>query len=390
MSPTVSFFVHNLAGNPVGRALPIARAFERLGYQVEILGFIFGQGHVFEPYRDEIEAKTIHTTKKPLALFQNIRKLARQATGDIVYAFKPLMTTFAPALYAARVVRHRPLLLDVEDEEVYTHTISNGRDLWMKVLRGWRLGTSWKYTRTIQAFRGLVDARTVVSTALQERYGGILLRHGPDDSTFDPTRDFGAKDKLRERWGLPPDRKHAIFVGTPRSHKGLDVIGRALRHPECEEWDFVLVGPDDNEFARALETQLGSRYHCLGPQPYRETPAILSVADAVPIPSKDTEFARAQVPAKLLDAMAMARPIVASAVGDLPDILGHGQRGWLVEPGDPGSLADALKAIATMPREAHSRARAARIWYEENASTTALTEKLEKILTRVMVHSDDR
>jgi len=385
MSDMVSFFVHNLGGNPVGRAIPIAKALERRGYNVEVLGFIFGKRDVYAPYRQEIDAKIIHTTKKPVEFFRKAQRLARQAEGDIIYAFKPLMTTLAPALFAARIVKSRPLLLDVEDEEVYLNTVTSFQDVWMKILRGWRLATSWKYTRLLQLFRGSVDATTVVSTTLKERYGGTILRHGPDEHQFYPDR-FGQPHQLREKWGLPTDRKLAFFIGTPKSHKGLPMLAEAVALPKCRNWDLVLVGPTDNPFAQAAKNRLEDRVHSLGMQSYHLAPELLSMADAIPIPQLPTSFAEAQVPAKLLDAMAMARPIVASSTGDLPDILGYGKRGWLTPPGDHEALAERLETIEKNYQEAVERGRQARHWYERNASTQAIGCKLDRIISQVGGH----
>lgn len=379
MSYTISLFVHNLGGNPVGRALPIAKALERQGHEVEISGFTFGSDEIYKPYREEVDAKTIKTTKKPVEFCQKARILAREAEGDVIYAFKPLVSTLAPALYAARVVQSRPVLLDVEDEEVYLDRVSDLRDVWNKVLRGWRLATSWKYTRLLQLFRGSVDAVTVVSTVLQERYGGAILRHGPDERQFDPDR-FEAPRRLREKWGLPTDRKLAFFIGTPRSHKGLPTLASAIACGKGRSWDLVLVGPEENCYAQAAAERLGERFHGLGMQPYRTAPELLSMADAVPIPQLSTPSAEAQVPAKLLDAMAMSRPIIASSVGDLPEILGYGERGWLVPPGDKQALVEGLKAVEEHPHEAEERGRSAREWYKRNASTQAVGEQLDQII----------
>jgi glycosyltransferase involved in cell wall biosynthesis len=141
----------------------------------------------------------------------------------------------------------------------------------------------------------------------------------------------------------------------------------------------VFVGPE-NEFVDPLKSIASRKTHFLGAQPYHHTPELLSLADAVPVPSKNTKFARAQVPAKLLDAMAMARPIVASQIGDLPEILGGGDRGWLINPDSPVDLAKALQTVGENPDEAKKRGESARNWYEQNASTTAISNKLRKIL----------
>jgi len=340
-----------------------------------------GEDHdIYEPYRGEVEVKSVRTTLRPFDLFPKIRELGKAAEGDVIYAFKPLVTSFAPAYYAARIADHRPLLLDVEDEEVYGDQICGAYDAWRKLGRGWNLGISWKYTRLLQLLRRSVDAVTAVSTVLQRRYGGTLLRHGPDEDRFDPNRNFGSKSQLRKKWGLPEKKKLTVFIGAPCSHKELDTLADALSRPSLEEWAFVLVGPHENEFVTPLKEKVPERSYFLGPQKYDHAPEFLHLADAVPIPQKRTSFAEAQVPAKLLDAMAMARPIVASPIGDLPDILGHGERGWLVKPGDSRSLARALSEIAERPEAARKRAQGARSWYEQNASTTAIVETLGAFL----------
>jgi glycosyltransferase involved in cell wall biosynthesis len=384
MTKSISIFVHDLSSNPIARVVPFVKAFRDLGYDVQVLGFVFGGGEgVHIPYQGEVDPVVIETTKRPSELFTNIRRLARAANGDIVYAFKPLVTTLAPALYSARIVKNRPLLLDVEDEEVYLDQSWDLSAAWRKLFRGWRLGTSWKYTRLLQLFRGSADAVTVVSTELKSRYGGSIIRHGPDENDFSPVQYSEKEQQIREKWGLPQGRKLAMFTGTPRPHKGFDVLTKALLRSECKDWDFVLVGPNDNEFARQAKKELPQRAHFLGPQSYSKIPELLSVADAVPIPQKDTPFAEAQVPAKLLDAMAMARPIVASSTGDLPNILGEGRRGLLVPPGDERALAQGLMSIRENPEEAEERASYAREWYKRNASTRALAERIKKIVENV-------
>ncbi|MBI3472506.1 MAG: glycosyltransferase family 4 protein [Candidatus Solibacter usitatus] len=107
---------------------------------------------------------------------------------------------------------------------------------------------------------------------------------------------------------------------------------------------------------------------------------MLAAADAVPVPQRAMPFAESQLPAKLLDAMSMAKPIVASRVGDLTDILGHGDRGWLVEPGSPGEVARALAEIEASPREAARRGANARQWFLAEASASTIRQRLHTMI----------
>ena len=144
------------------------------------------------------------------------------------------------------------------------------------------------------------------------------------------------------------------------------------------------MGPKKNEFSRAAKGHLGDRFHKLGMRPYHLAPEFLSMADAVPIPQLETSFGEAQVPAELLDAMAMARPIIASSIGGLADILGNGRRGWLVPPGNQKALAESLRFVEEYPKKAEQRGKRARRWYEKNASTRAIGNKLGRVIHQAL------
>src|SRR6185436_19978286 len=117
------------------------------------------------------------------------------------------------------------------------------------------------------------------------------------------------------------------------------------------------------EAEAAAAARLGGRFHQLGMVANARMPALLAACDAAPVPQRDVPFARAQLPAKVLEAMAMAVPVVATPVGDLPEILGGEARGWPVPADDPAALARALAAIAADPGEAARRAEAGRRWF---------------------------
>jgi glycosyltransferase involved in cell wall biosynthesis len=102
--------------------------------------------------------------------------------------------------------------------------------------------------------------------------------------------------------------------------------------------------------------------------------------DAVPVPQRRVPFAESQIPAKVLEALAMAKPVVASCVGDLPEILGNGARGWLVEPDDVHGLAVALAEVAREPAVAARRGAEARRWFLEEASATCIRHRLESLI----------
>ena len=113
--PRVTLLVHDLAGNAVVRAAPLAAALAR-DHAVEVVGLLLSGDAVYAPYRHRVPARTIRCGSSLPAVLAAAPKLARLATGDLLYACKPLPSTLLPALLAARR-GGRPVLLDVEDDE---------------------------------------------------------------------------------------------------------------------------------------------------------------------------------------------------------------------------------------------------------------------------------
>jgi len=81
----------------------------------------------------------------------------------------------------------------------------------------------------------------------------------------------------------------------------------------------------------------------IGEIPFDDVPSYLVAADVVAVPQRATPDTVGQVPAKLFDAMTLARPIVSTAVSMIPEILEG--CGVLVPPGDVVALAAALRKL---------------------------------------------
>jgi glycosyltransferase involved in cell wall biosynthesis len=151
----------------------------------------------------------------------------------------------------------------------------------------------------------------------------------------------------RERFGASPLRPLWVIAGRLEEQKGHAVLFDALAEVGRRGLDFTLAVAGEGSLRGQLEErarQLGleKQVHFVGT--LEDPGPLLAAADAVLLPSLWEGL-----PLTLLEAMARARPVVASAVGGVPEVVTHGENGWLVPPGDVTALAEALEYCHRKP-----------------------------------------
>jgi glycosyltransferase involved in cell wall biosynthesis len=312
------------------------------------------------------------------------RWLRRQVAGGRVIVSKPRPTSLGLALAAG--ITPRQMLLDIDDWEVGFR-----RPLHKSVGRVWRdardlldptsLNSYWAELVLDNATR-FFPHRIVSNRWLEQRFGGVVLPHVRDTDVLDPSRIDSAE--LRQRLGMQ-GRIWVGFIGTARAHKGVDELVEAIAR--LEEPGLFLAGVDENdEYVRSLvlhaKRKLGEpRVRVVGQFGFSELPRWVGLPDIVCVPSRAEPGSVGQIPAKLFDAMAMGKPVIASRVNDMEQALDGA--GMVVEPGDPAALARAIDELASAPklrRELGERARARAI---ERYSYRAARETLRDALTKV-------
>jgi glycosyltransferase involved in cell wall biosynthesis len=190
-------------------------------------------------------------------------------------------------------------------------------------------------------------------------------------------REFAPADRIRvippgidlARWcapgredpppGLPPE--YFLFFGRVASNKGVPSLVEAIaRLPAAARRPLVLMGPDWGERAaieeRARALGVEREVVFLGHvEPLESARAVVRGARALVLPSEWEAFGLV-----LLIAMAVGTPIVATAVGGVPEVLERGRAGLLVPYGDGPALTEALRQVIEDPESARGRVRAGR------------------------------
>ncbi len=215
------------------------------------------------------------------------------------------------------------------------------------------------------------------------------VRNDPDHSSRDrrarPGRRTPDRVAARARLGLEAEAPLALFLGLIRPYKGLDLLLEALAEVlrEVPAARLVVAGlprPSFRPYARQIDRLgLGERVRTdLRYLPQTVMDDYLAAADLVVLP-----YRGASQSAVLGAALAADRPVVASATGGLPEMLGELAAEMLVPVGDAAALARAMSrrlgdraAAAELGRRAGSAARQRFSWRQSGAATAALYREL--------------
>jgi glycosyltransferase involved in cell wall biosynthesis len=348
----ISVLCFDLSSNAFGRAWLLAQALSGV-YDVEIIG-TSRKGGIWAPMSDlEIPVKEFMWDRYPK--FSRIKKNILDAIdGDIILASKLMPTSFGIGLqkkYSSGI----PLIVDIDDWELgffYHSGFWGGVGRFLNFSNPNGLPYVWRMERLV----GEADAVSVSNRFLQKKFKGVLLPHCRDTSVLDPQK-FNP-DEIKERIGLA-DKKVVMFLGTPRPHKGIDDLLIALKQINIPGLRLVIIGAENRqEFLKGVDQSIRDRVVVLTKIPFQNLPEFLSAADIIAIPQRQTSDSVGQIPARLFDAMSMAKPIIATRVSDIPEVLED--CGYLVDPSEPSQLADCIQYILSHPGEAIAKGYAAR------------------------------
>lgn len=144
-----------------------------------------------------------------------------------------------------------------------------------------------------------------------------------------------------------------LYIGTVSSlvdYEGLDdlVTSFALLAPRLPKLRLVVVG--DGTAAPSLRNQVkllgvSNKVIFTGRVPAEKARLYHQALDVFVVPRKDLTVTRSVTPLKPVEALASARPVVASRLDALTEIVQDGVNGRLFTPGDPGDLADVLQEL---------------------------------------------
>jgi glycosyltransferase involved in cell wall biosynthesis len=203
-----------------------------------------------------------------------------------------------------------------------------------------------------------------------------VVIHNAVDESYGVGVD-GDRAELAARFGVPADKVVVLFVGNLFKHKGLHRIIRSLAEVPDRPWHLVVVGvgPERDPCASRLERAgLSDRATFLGRLDADDVERVLAVVDVLCLPSTQEGM-----PYVILEAMASGVPVVSTTVYGIPEMVGHGETGLLVDPQDEDGLRDALTTLIDRPETRNSMGRAARRRFEDHFTLDRQLRAMESL-----------
>ncbi len=233
---------------------------------------------------------------------------------------------------------------------------------------------------------GIIAVSQSIKQHIYEKYGVKkdinLIFRGVDEEVFDPEKiDKQRLAAFKSAWNIEENIPVIMLPGRLTRLKGQDIFLKSLMQVKERNFQAILVG-DVNEnpgFVSELKELIVSNNlqecvrmvgHC------SDMPAGLLLADIVlSASSREPEaFGRTTV-----EAMAMGKPVIATAHGGSLETVVGGETGWLVPPSNPNAMARALKDALTDKNKCEKYGRAGKERIKQRFTLNAMCEQTMKL-----------
>ncbi len=199
-------------------------------------------------------------------------------------------------------------------------------------------------TRLIAVSEQVRDDLVRLGVAPKEKF--VVIRLGIElDQRVD--HDGAARTATRRLLGAPEDAFLVGWIGRMTAVKNTDEVLKSLRllHDRgVDAWLCMVGDGPDRERLERLANELGVVRRCLFPGYQTDVGRFYAAFDALLLPSVNEG-----TPVSAIESLAAERPVVATRVGGVPDVVDDGEDGYLVELGATDELADRLERLARDP-----------------------------------------
>jgi len=230
--------------------------------------------------------------------------------------------------------------------------------------------------RTIAPTRFIKDY--AVSLGVPENKMSIIP-NGVDTKLFD-SNDLDSA-KVRRDLHLSRERL-CVYSGRLDGWAGMNILKGLCDTARMKKVNvkFLLVGSGDSKNIHE------DNILYLGEMPHEKIPSILALADVILIPFPNNEVSHAASPLKLFEAMSMQKPIIASRVAGIQEVISDGENGFLANPDSPDEWIQKLEILLNSEKLAARMGENARRTVEDRFDWDTLAKQYEEILNALCLN----
>lgn len=392
---------------PAALTAVTARALAARGHEVHVLtGFPnYPTGTLAEGYRQAPRMREVlggvHVTRVPLYLSHD-RSAARRLTNYASFGLSAALLG-VPALPAldALWVNYSPITIGLpmwlQQAMRGTPTVCEVGDLWPDTMAVSGLAGAGVLTRLGHAalnrwcnsMYSSSDAVVYISPGVGEILAGRgvpreRLHYIPkpaDEQAFHPNGR-----SLRTELDIDSDAVVLLYAGAMGAAQGLGSLVEACALIDDPRLVVLLAGSGTQEEAlrSAVAAKGVSGIRFLGRVPHSQMADLLATADAAYVSLAQHPLSAVTMPSKTQSTLAAGRAILVAASGDVANLVESHRVGFTALPGDPASVAQAIRAALQSGRRGLAdKGRAARLLYEAEFSVDRTTTQVETLLGEV-------
>ena len=352
--------------------LSLMRYLARLpGFECSVI--LFNEGRLAEELRKLPVSLTVisEQTFSPMGIAYRLAKALRKIRPDVVHTHKYkdsfIGTLVARSLgipYVVRTVHGLPEpFMGLRNAKMVAYTAAD------------RLMTGWFVDR-------VVAVSSDIEKVLIGMYGSNRVSCIHNGIDLEAVRVTTSREAFRRKWQIPEDAVVIGTVGRLVPVKGHAILLDATRILQASIGNVALVLVGDGPLRKDLEAnakRLGLEKSVIFAGQQDQSYDFMNMMDVFVLPSLHEG-----IPMVVLEALALQRPVVATRVGGIPEVIEHGQTGFLAEPSDASSLARLLQRLVEDLPMAVSIGKAGRTRVEEKFTARTMAGKTAELYEQVL------
>ena len=352
--------------------LSLMRYLARLpGFECSVI--LFNEGRLAEELRKLPVSLTVisEQTFSPMGIAYRLAKALRKIRPDVIHTHKYkdsfIGTLVARSLgipYVVRVVHGLPEpFMGLRNAKMVAYTAAD------------RLMTGWFVDR-------VVAVSSDIEKVLIGMYGSNRVSCIHNGIDLEAVRVTTSREAFRRKWQIPEDAVVIGTVGRLVPVKGHAILLDATRILQASIGNVALVLVGDGPLRKDLEAnakRLGLEKSVIFAGQQDQSYDFMNMMDVFVLPSLHEG-----IPMVVLEALALQRPVVATRVGGIPEVIEHGQTGFLAEPSDASSLARLLQRLVEDLPMAVSIGKAGRTRVEEKFTARTMAGKTAELYEQVL------